>query len=86
MTYLLRQTTLLSNDQFCVESCNVSTVQAAPEQVAKVLQAMDIGWAWWVWRGGGTGWSHGSSEFVYKYTNGTLEFDDKAFDAVRPFL
>ena len=54
--------------------------------VAKTLQAMDIGWAWWVWRGGGSGWSHGSSEFVYTYTNGTIELDSQAFDAVRPFL
>ena len=55
--------------------------------VAKALQAMDIGWAWWVWRGGGeSGWSHGSSEFVYKYANGTIELDSQAFDAVRPFI
>jgi len=58
--------------------------------VARALQAADIGWAWWVWRGGGSGWSHGSSEFVYRYTGGpragTVELDTAAFDAVRPYL
>jgi hypothetical protein len=53
---------------------------------AQALQAMDIGWAWWTWRGGGSGWSHGSSEFVYKHSDGTIELDTKAFDAVRPFI
>ena len=40
-----------------------------------------------VWRGGGgASWSHGSSEFVYEHTNGTLEFDEAAIAAVKPFM
>eukprot|EP00041_Stephanoeca_diplocostata_P027898 m.778831 g.778831 ORF g.778831 m.778831 type:complete len:397 (+) comp23273_c0_seq11:557-1747(+) len=54
--------------------------------VARSLQHMGIGWAWWVWRGGGDGWAHGSSEFVYQWTNGTIEYDDAAFAAVAPYV
>jgi hypothetical protein len=53
--------------------------------VAKELQALGIGWAWWVWRGGGDGWSHGSSELVYQYSNGTIEYDDQGFAALAPY-
>lgn len=53
--------------------------------VAKSLQAAGVGWAWWVWRGGGDGWSHGSSELVYQWDNGTLEFDTAGFAALEPY-
>jgi hypothetical protein len=55
--------------------------------VARALQAADIGWAWWVWRGGGSGtWSHGSSEFLLEHSDGTHEFDTAAIAAVKPFM
>ena len=42
------------------------------------------GWSWWNWRGGGgEGWAHGSSEFLYAHANGTLELDELALRAVR---
>eukprot|EP00040_Diaphanoeca_grandis_P034056 m.209675 g.209675 ORF g.209675 m.209675 type:complete len:499 (+) comp33048_c0_seq4:288-1784(+) len=54
--------------------------------VARALQQLNIGWAWWVFRGGGDGWSHGSSEIVYQWTNGTLEVDTEAVAALSPFV
>jgi hypothetical protein len=54
--------------------------------MARALQSADIGWAWWVWRGGGDGWAHGSSEFVYQWSNGTVEYDEPAFAAVAPYM
>lgn len=54
--------------------------------VARALQEIGVGWAWWVWRGGGDGWSHGSMELVYLWNNGTLEFDTKGFDALAPYM
>ena len=54
--------------------------------VAHALKAADIGWAWWVWRGGGDAWSHGSSEMAYYYANGTVEFDEQAIAAVLPYV
>ena len=47
--------------------------------VASVMQDLNIGWTWWMFRGGGgDGWAHGSSELVYMYENGTLEVDQQA--------
>eukprot|EP01047_Picozoa_sp_COSAG01_P013920 COSAG01_NODE_666_length_14393_cov_8.519029_5_plen_566_part_00 len=55
--------------------------------VAQELQRLGIGWAWWNFRGGGSGgWAAGSSEFVYGWSNGTDELDQQAFDAVRPYI
>lgn len=54
---------------------------------AAVFQRLGIGWIWWVWRGGGgTGWSYGSSEFVYDCANGTIALDEAAFEAVRQYM
>merc|ERR1712039_355090 len=54
---------------------------------AKSLQELGIGWAWWVWRGGGSDtWAHGSMEFVCEHANGTVEIDQKAVDAVSPYM
>jgi hypothetical protein len=39
-----------------------------------------------IWRGGGDSWSGGSSEFLFQYTNGTLEYDQQAVDAVAPYM
>lgn len=52
--------------------------------LSATLQQLGIGWMWWVWRGGGgSTWSHGSSEFVYDCANGTISLDNAAFAAVR---
>ena len=54
---------------------------------AKSLQELGIGWSWWVWRGGGGDtWAHGSMEFVYDHINGTVEVDQRAVDAVKPYM
>lgn len=57
------------------------------KDVAELLQENDIGWAWWVFRGGGgDDWSHGSMEFLYLHANGTLEVDQEAVAAVQPYM
>ena len=55
--------------------------------VAKELQRLDIGWAWWVWRGGGgPGFpKYGSSGFVWG-TGSEAQHDDRAIDSVKPFM
>ena len=52
--------------------------------VAKELQRLDIGWAWWVWRGGGAP-KYGSSGFVWG-TGPQAGQDDQAISAVKPFI
>lgn len=55
--------------------------------LAATLQRMDIGWAWWTWRGGGdVGWKHGSSEIVYDFENGTVGVDTAAVAALGPSM
>ena len=57
--------------------------------LAQIFQSLDIGWSWWVWRGGGNGgttWSHGSFEFVYYLDNGTALLDHEAIAAVNPYM
>lgn len=54
--------------------------------VAAELQRLGFGWAWWVFRGGGDGWAHGSSEMVYEWSNGTIEVDQQAINAVAPWI
>jgi hypothetical protein len=56
------------------------------KDVAQTLKSMDIGWAWWTFRGGGEDWAHGSMEFVFEHANGTLEIDEKAVAAVLPYM
>ena len=54
------------------------------EDVAATLQKFDLGWSWWVWAGGGGAtWAHGSSEFLYRFLNGTEMLDRGALEAVR---
>ena len=56
-------------------------------ELAATLQQLDIGWAWWTWRGGGdAGWKHGSMEIVYDYANGTVGMDQPAVDALAPHM
>ncbi len=56
--------------------------------LAAMLQKLDIGWAWWTWRGGhgGEGWQHGSFEIIYDYGNGSIGVDQLALDAVAPYM
>jgi hypothetical protein len=54
--------------------------------VAKKLQDLGVGWAWWIFRGGGDDWSGGSSELVFQHNNGTLEVDEAAVAALAPYM
>ena len=54
--------------------------------VARTLQEAGIGWAWWVWRGGGDGWDHGSMEIAYYWSNGSVSFDEQALAALKPYV
>ena len=55
--------------------------------LAELLQTLDIGWAWWTWRGGGdVDWKHGSMEIVYDYANGTVGVDHEAVAALAPSM
>merc|ERR1711937_947417 len=47
---------------------------------------MDIGWAWWIFRGGGSDWSGGSSELVFQHPDGSLEVDQAAVAALAPYM
>ena len=40
--------------------------------VAQICQDLNIGWAWWTWRGGKDGQKGGSSNMVYNDYNGNL--------------
>ena len=55
--------------------------------LAATLQRLDIGWAWWTWRGGGdVDWKDGSSEIIYDYSNGSVGVDTRAVQAFTPFM
>ena len=50
---------------------------------AALLRRLDVGFAWWTWRGGGDeGWKHGSMEIVYDYKNGSVGIDTEALAAL----
>jgi hypothetical protein len=49
--------------------------------VASILQDLDIGWAWWTWRGSAGGWKNGSSDIA----SGSA-VDQAAIDAFRPYM
>ena len=54
--------------------------------VANLTQQLDIGWAWWTWAGGNSdGWSHGSSEVVFHWPNGSYMVDTAVLAAMRPY-
>ena len=56
-------------------------------ELSAALQALDIGWSWWVWAGGGgETWAHGSSEFLYRHANGSEMLDHGALSAVRDHM
>tara|TARA_B110001452_G_scaffold267370_1_gene277014 strand:+ start:1914 stop:3167 length:1254 start_codon:yes stop_codon:yes gene_type:complete len=51
-----------------------------------IAQQLGIGWAWWTWEGGSSGgWSHGSSEVVFRWDNGSTMVDTAVLDAMRPY-
>ena len=51
-----------------------------------LAKELDIGWAWWTWAGGNDGgWSHGSSEVVFRWPNGTIMVDEAVLDTMEPF-
>mmetsp|Transcript_75269 Transcript_75269/g.214083 ORF Transcript_75269/g.214083 Transcript_75269/m.214083 type:complete len:410 (-) Transcript_75269:414-1643(-) len=55
--------------------------------MAALMEELNIGWTWWVFRGGGGDtWAHGSFEFVYQHTDGSLEVDEMAVAAVSPYM
>jgi len=55
--------------------------------LAATLQRLDIGWAWWTWRGGGdVDWKNGSSEIIYDYRNGSVGVDTAAVAALAPSM
>jgi len=52
-----------------------------------IAKDLDIGWAWWTWAGGNSdGWSHGSSEVVFRFPNGTIMVDTPVLDAMAPYF
>ena len=54
----------------------------------QVLEAADIGWAWWTFIGGDAGgqWKNGSSEIVYRKPDGSTMLDNDALSTMAPFL
>ena len=56
------------------------------EDLLALTQQLDIGWAWWTWAGGNSdGWSHGSSEVVFHWPNGSYMVDTAVLAAMRPY-
>jgi hypothetical protein len=56
------------------------------EDLLALLQQLDIGWAWWTWAGGNSdGWSHGSSEVVFHWPNGSYMVDTAVLAAMQPY-
>ena len=50
-----------------------------------LAKQLDVGWAWWTWRGGGdTDWKNGSTEIIYDYSNGSVGVDMQAIEALSP--
>ena len=48
-----------------------------------VSQDLGIGWAWWTWAGGNSeGWTHGSSEVVFRFPNGSTTVDSAVLKAM----
>ena len=58
--------------------------ETADNDLARTLQQLNIGWAWWVWRGGGDP-KGGSSGFVWG-TGTAAGHDAAGLAAVVPFL
>ena len=57
------------------------------QDLLSLAQQLDIGWAWWTWAGGNSkGWSHGSSEMVFHWPNGSTMVDSVALDTMKPYF
>ena len=57
------------------------------EDVASLAQEYNLGWAWWTWAGGNSaGWSHGSSEIVFRFGNGTEMYDTEVLNALQKYM
>ena len=55
--------------------------------LVSLAKELDIGWAWWTWSGGNSdGWSHGSSEIVFHWPNGSMMIDQPVLDAMGPYF
>ena len=53
------------------------------EDLLTLTRQYGIGWAWWTWEGGNSkGWSHGSSEIVFRWPNGTVMVDTRALESM----
>ena len=70
-------------------SATVTNASGRYAYIADLLglaKELDIGWAWWTWAGGNDGgWSHGSSEVVFRWPNGTIMVDEAVLDTMEPF-
>ena len=50
------------------------------------MEARKAWWAWWTWEGGNSdGWSHGSSEVVFDWPNGSTMVDEPVLAAMAPY-
>ena len=55
--------------------------------IASLAEEFNFGWAWWTWAGGNdAGWSHGSSEVVFRFGNGTAVVDTDVLAAMKPYM
>ena len=46
-----------------------------------------IGWGWWTWEGGNSaGWSHGSSEIVFRWPNNSVMIDEPVLKSMDPYF
>ena len=56
------------------------------QDLLSLAKELDLGWAWWTWAGGNSeGWSHGSSEIVFRWPNGSYMVDRPVLAAMEPY-
>merc|ERR1711971_1126453 len=57
------------------------------EDLLYLAREFNLSWTWWTWAGGSPdGWSHGSSEIVFHWPNGTISVDEHVLAAMRPYF
>ena len=57
------------------------------DDLLSLAKDLDLGWAWWTWSGGNPdGWSHGSSEVVFHWPNGSMMVDTHVLTAMGPYF
>jgi hypothetical protein len=55
------------------------------EDLLRVARGHGVGFAWWTWAGGNDkGWSHGSSEIVFRWPNSSIMIDHAMLDTLFP--